>query len=116
MSLGGLPRPLPVSEAPTLDNLTSMSPPVPGSRRRSTRRGTHKPYNPTSEPRSPQQESGPAHYEAEGVPEDIHARVWPTYNKVSRELDEKASRLLNDDLDVILIFVSLSVKVEIPSG
>ena len=106
----------PVSEAPTLDIPTPTSPPMPGSKRQSTRRGTHEPYTPTSEPKYPRRESGPAHYEAEDVPEDMHARIWPTYNKVSRELDEKASRQLNDDLDVLLIFVSLSVRMTIPSG
>ena len=92
----------PVSEAPTLG--------IP------TRRGTHEPYNPTSEPKSPQQESGPAHYEAEGISKDIHARVWPIYNKVFGELDEKTRRQLSEDLDVLLIFVSLSVRMTIPSG
>ena len=102
----------PVPEAPTLDIPT----PMPGSSRQSIRRGIHESFCPTSEPKSPQQESGPAHYEAEGVSKDIHARVWPIYNKVSQEFDEKTSRQLNDDLDVLLIFVSLSVREAIPSG
>ena len=106
----------PVTETPTLDIPTPMSPPMRGSRRQSTRRGTHEPYNSTSEHKSARQESGPAHYEAEGVSEGIHARVWPTYNKVSREFDEDMLRQLNDDLDVVLIFVSLSVRVAIPSS
>ena len=55
----------------------------------------------------PRSDSGPAHYESTGVSEGIHAGVWPTYNKVSQEFDEKRLKQWNDDLDVLLIFVSL---------
>jgi len=39
----------------------------------------------------------------------MHAGVWPTYNKVSQEFDEKRLKKWNEDLDVLLIFVSLVV-------
>ena len=36
----------------------------------------------------------------------VHAKVWPTYNKISQEFDEKKLNKWNEDLDVLLIFVS----------
>jgi hypothetical protein len=36
--------------------------------------------------------------------------VWPTYNKLSKEFDEKNLEKWNSDLDVLLIFVSLASK------
>ena len=88
-------------------------------------RRTVESYDSTSEPTSPQPESGPAHRETAGVSEGIretasvsegiHAGVWPTYNKVSQEFDEKWLKQWNEDLDVLLIFVSLSVGVAIHS-
>ena len=40
----------------------------------------------------------------------VHAEVWATYNKVSEEFDEKRLKKWNEDLDVLLIFVSLLVN------
>ena len=51
--------------------------------------------------------SPPAYNEPAGISEGIHVRLWPTYNKVSQEFDEKRLKLWNEDLDVLLIFVSL---------
>jgi hypothetical protein len=45
-----------------------------------------------------------------GISEDLHAGVWHTYNKVSQEFDEKRLKKWNEDLDTLLILVSLVVK------
>ena len=103
----------PVSGAPAHDTLTPTDLPMSEPRRRPTRRKTNEPHNSTSEAVPPQPESGPARRETAGVSEGIHAGVWPTYNKVSQEFDEKGLRQWNDDLDVLLIFVGLLVRVAI---
>ena len=54
--------------------------------------------------------SSPLHYESAGISEGIHAKVWPTYNKISQQFDEKRLVKWNADLDVLLIFVSLMVE------
>ena len=54
-------------------------------------------------------DSNPPHFETAGISEGMHAGVWPTYNKVSQEFDEKRLKKWNEDLDVLLIFVSLVV-------
>ena len=51
--------------------------------------------------------SGPPQYESAAVTGGIHAKVWPTYNKISKEFDDKVLEKWNSDLDVLLIFVSL---------
>ena len=38
---------------------------------------------------------------------DIHEKIWPTYNKISKEFDSKILEKSDSDLDVLLIFVSL---------
>ena len=53
---------------------------------------------------------GSPHYETAGVSEGVHAGIWATYNKVSQEFDEKRLKKWSEDLDVLLIFVSLVVK------
>ena len=110
------PRPMPLPHFP---------PGSSGLRRQSTRRNTYETYSSASEERNPprpsnvipvpppRSDSGPAHYEPAGISEGIHAGVWPTYNKVSQEFDEKRLKQWNDDLDVLLIFVSLVVRVVI---
>ena len=55
---------------------------------------------------SPRSDSGSPHYEPADISGGIHANVWPTYNKISQELDEKKLTKWNTDLDVLLIFVS----------
>ena len=52
-------------------------------------------------------DSGPSHYKPTDISGGTHAQVWPIYNKASRKLVEKLSDRWNDDLDVLLIFVSL---------
>ena len=52
-------------------------------------------------------DSDPPHYESKDVTGGIHARVWPTYNKISKEYDDKMLEKWNSDLDVLLIFVSV---------
>jgi len=37
---------------------------------------------------------------------DIHEKIWPTYNKISKEFDGKILEKSDSDLDVLLIFVS----------
>ena len=54
-------------------------------------------------------DSGPPQYESANVTGGVHAKVWPTYNKISQEFDEKLLEKWNSDLDVLLIFVSLVV-------
>ena len=55
-------------------------------------------------------ESGPPHYESADISGGIHANVWPTYNKISQQFDEKILAKWNTDLDGFLIFVSLMVE------
>jgi len=115
----------PVSETSSQEippTLPHLSPGSSGLRRRSTRRTTYGTHSSASEECNPPQppntapihpprlDSGPAHYEPAGISEGIHAGVWPTYNKVSQEFDEKRLKQWNDDLDVLLIFVSLVVR------
>jgi len=85
-------------------------PPIPlgKSRSRPIRRGTRIPTQPA--PDIPEDSSSPYH-EAAAISEGIHAGIWPTYNKVSQEFDEKRFKRWNDDLDVLLIFVSPVVEV-----
>ena len=115
-------------------------PPLPprtgGLRRQSIRRNTYDTYASAIEedvPASPQPTRlrqpapgggvggfGPAsptqsdlslpRHETAGISEGIHAGVWPTYNTISRKFDEKRLKEWNEDLDVLLIFVSLVVK------
>ena len=49
------------------------------------------------------------HHQTVGLSEGAHAGVWATYNKISQEFDEKRLKKWNEDLDVLLIFVSLEV-------
>ena len=58
---------------------------------------------------SPRPDSGPPYYESADISGGIHAEVWPTYNKISQEFDEKRLEKWNKDLDVLLLFVSLMV-------
>ena len=60
-------------------------------------------------------DSGPPHYESADVSGGIHAKVWPSYNKISQEFDEKRLAKWNADLDVLLVFVSLTVGLSIGS-
>ena len=49
----------------------------------------------------------PPHYESEGATGGVHAKVWPTYNRISKEYDERMLTKWNSDLDVLLLFVSV---------
>jgi len=51
----------------------------------------------------------PPPYETAGTSEGMHAGFWPTYNKASREYDEKRLGKWDRDLDILLVFVSLVV-------
>ena len=64
----------------------------------------------------PRSDSGPPHYESADISGGIHADVWPIYNKISQELDERKTLKLNTDLDVVLIFVSLALGSVIKSS
>ena len=55
---------------------------------------------------SDRSDSGPPQYESAALTGGIHAKVWPTYNKISKEYDNKRLEKWNSDLDVLLIFVS----------
>jgi len=46
-------------------------------------------------------------YESPYITGGIHAKVWPTYNKISREFDKERFTKWDADLDVLLIFVGL---------
>ena len=52
-------------------------------------------------------DSDPPHYESEDVTGGIHAKVWPTYNRIAKEYDDKMLEKWNSDLDVLLLFVSV---------
>ena len=107
---------------------TSPLPPSSGLRRQSTRRDTYDINSSVSKERIPPQspnvlsvppsrpDSGPTYYEPAGISEGIRAGVWPTYNKVSQEFDEKRLKQWHDDLDVLLIFASHSFRATICSG
>ena len=71
--------------------------------RRYTADGTHW-FNAMPPPPS---DSGSHHYKPADVSGGIHADVWPTYNEISEKFDRKRLSKWNDDLDVLLIFVSL---------
>ena len=102
-----------------LQPLAHLPPGSSGLRRQSTRHNTDEPHRSASDECNPPQppniapvppprlDSSPAHHEPAGISEGIHAGVWPTYNKVSQEFDEKRLKQWNDDLDVLLIFVSI---------
>lgn len=64
---------------------------------------------------APRPDSDPPHYESADVTGGIHAKIWPTYNKISKEFDDKRLEKWNSDLDVLLIFVSVSSSVIIDS-
>ena len=51
-------------------------------------------------------DAGPPEWTA-NICDGIHADVWPTYNKISQEYDEKRLAKWSTDLDVLLIFVRL---------
>ena len=53
-------------------------------------------------------DSDPPHYESEDVTGGVHEKVWPIYNKISEEHDKKMLKKWNSDLDVLLIFVSVT--------
>jgi hypothetical protein len=67
-------------------------------------------HTPTSSVSQTQEPPTPPPYKTTTTSEDVHAGVWSTYNKVSREMDEKRLKKWNDDLDVLLIFVSFVVE------
>ena len=54
---------------------------------------------------SPPSNSGPPHYKPADISGGIPAEVWPTYNKISQEFDEKRLKKWSADLDVLLISV-----------
>jgi hypothetical protein len=49
-------------------------------------------------------------YETAGISEGVRVGIWSAYNRVSEEFDEKRLTKWSEDLDVLLIFVSLIVK------
>ncbi|KAF9651183.1 hypothetical protein BDM02DRAFT_3091554, partial [Thelephora ganbajun] len=55
---------------------------------------------PRKDPESP-------HYEPADIFGGTHTNVWPAYNKISQEFDEKRLAKWNKDLDVLLIFAAL---------
>ena len=55
---------------------------------------------------SPYSDSGSRNYKPGDVSGGIHADVWPTYNKISEDFDQKKLDKWNKDLDLLLIFVS----------
>lgn len=55
-------------------------------------------------------DSDPPHYASTDLSGGVHAKVWPTYKKVSQEFDEKRLTKWNNDLNVLLIFVSSVVR------
>ena len=120
------------TEPPKSEILPQESPPVPpplpassshlppgnsGLRQQSTPPDTHEtvrsaleehvPPRPPSVP-SPHPDSGPSHDESANISGGIHADVWPTYNRISQEFDQKRLVKWNADLDVLLIFVSVA--------
>ena len=55
-------------------------------------------------------DSGPSRYESTNVTRDIHAKIWPTYNRLSQECDEKILARWDCDFNTLLILVSLIVR------
>ena len=99
-----MPVPIPMQAPPVRQS--SGSPPPPTRPRQPAPSLGVGGFTPTFSP-SPHSDPGLSRYEAAGMSEGIHAGVWPTYNKVSQEFDEKSSKKWNDNLDVLLIFVSI---------
>ena len=58
-------------------------------------------------------DSDPPHYQSENVTGGVHAEVWPIYNKISEEYDEKMSKRWNSDLDILLVFVSVAFALNL---
>ncbi|KAF9793273.1 hypothetical protein BJ322DRAFT_115106 [Thelephora terrestris] len=56
---------------------------------------------------SPPSDSMPPHYKPADVSGGLHADLWPTYNKISEQYDQKRLSKWNTDLDVLLIFAAL---------
>ena len=88
----------------------SQASPYPGSSGDYSRRDTRSYPDRFDVMPSPRSDYGPPHYESADISGGIHAKVWPTYNKISQEFDEKRLDKWNKDLDVLLIFVSLMVN------
>ena len=59
---------------------------------------------------SPHLDSSSPHFQTADISEGIHTEIWPTYNRISQEADEEMLKKWNDDLNVLLIFVSLVIK------
>ena len=55
----------------------------------------------------PTTNSGPSHYTSADVSGGVYAHMWPIYNRVSQESDQKLFSRWSDDLDLLLLFVSL---------
>ena len=104
-----LPHLPPGSNSRNLDGDRLDTPPMKPIASASEERNPPQPLN-TAPINSPRPDPGPAQHEPAGTSEGMHAEVWPTYNEVSQEFDEKGLKQWNDELDVILIFVSLVVR------
>ena len=57
---------------------------------------------------SPHSDSDSPHYKPTDLSGGIHANVWPLYNKISEQFDQKLLTKWKDDLDLLLIFVSIT--------
>ena len=57
---------------------------------------------------SARSDSDPPHNQSGDVTGGAHADVWPIYNKISKEHDDKMLTKWNSDLDVLLVFVSVA--------
>ena len=56
---------------------------------------------------SPNPDADFPHYESADISGGIHAELWPIYNKLSMEFDNKRLEKWYTELDVLLIFVSV---------
>ena len=66
----------------------------------------------TSEPTPSHSDSDPPRCGFADMSGGVHAKVWPTYNKISREFDATRLAKWNTDLDALLVFVSLMVGTD----
>ena len=64
------------------------------------------PYQFGTAPSSPER-SGPSHYTSADVSGGVYAHVWPVYNRISKRSDNELLSRWYEDLDQLLIFVSL---------
>ena len=95
------------------EDVPASSQPVPGSGIGGFAAGT--PFHHDPNRNDSQQNTADYTYRFDTIPSSqsdsdsggVHAKIWPTYNRVSKEFDDRMSARCNSNLDTPLLFVSL---------